>query len=83
MERFLPDWWFREPAQAGAAFIIFVNSVIALLVALKVLQFDGVQVALLYLVVLNAVVFVVGRQVRAYVSPTGRDPVDPEPPADQ
>jgi len=79
MQRFLPDWWFREPAQAGAAFVIFVNSVIALLVALKVLPLDGVQVALVYLVVLNAVVFIVGRQVRAYVSPTGREPID-EPP---
>lgn len=78
MQRFLPDWWFDEPAQAGAAFVIFINSVIALAVALGWLDLDGVQVALLYLVVLNAVVFVVGRAVRQYVSPTGRDPVEEE-----
>lgn len=80
MERFLPDWWFREPARAGAAAVIFVNSIIALLVALGVLPLDGVQVALLYLVVLNAVVFLVGNEVRKYVSPAGRDPVDPDAP---
>jgi len=77
LKRYLPDWWFDEPAQAGAALVILVNSVIALAVALGWLRLDATQLALLYLVVLNGIVFFVGRQVRGLVSPNGRDPVDP------
>jgi membrane protein implicated in regulation of membrane protease activity len=81
MQRFLPDWWFREPAAAGAALVVFVNSVIALAVALGWLNLDTTALALVYLVVLNGVVLFVGNEVRNRVTPTGRDPVDPEPPA--
>ena len=77
MRQHLPDWWFDEPAQAGAALVILVNSILALAVALGWWQLDAIQLALVYLVVLNAVVFIVGRQVRGLISPTGRDPIDP------
>lgn len=76
MDRFLPDWWFREPARAGAALVVFANSVIAFAVALEWIVLDATQLALLYLVVLNGIVLLVGNEVRKLVSPNGRDPVD-------
>ena len=78
LDRILPDWWLAEPARAGAAFVVFVNSVIALIVALGWLALDATQLALVYLVVLNGVVLVVGNEVRKRVSPTGTEPVEPE-----
>lgn len=80
LDRFLPAWWRSEPAAAGAAFVVFVNSVIALLVAIEAIALDATDLALVYLVVLNGVVLLVGNEVRKRVSPTGRDPIDPEPP---
>ena len=50
---FLPDWWRREPVRFGAAVVIFVNSVIALVVSFGWLPIEADQLALLYLVVLN------------------------------
>jgi len=73
---FLPSWWRREPARAGAALVVFVNSVIALVVALEVISLDATELALVYLVVLNGVVLLVGNEVRRRVSPTGTDPVE-------
>jgi len=73
---FLPSWWRREPARAGAALVVFVNSVIALVVALEVISLDATELALVYLVVLNCVVLLVGNEVRRRVSPTGTDPVE-------
>jgi len=78
MSDHLPEWWFEEPARAGSALVVFVNSVIALVVALDLLVLDSTQLALVYLVVLNGVVLLVGNEVRKLVSPTGREPVDPE-----
>jgi membrane protein implicated in regulation of membrane protease activity len=75
---FLPSWWRREPARAGAALVVFVNSVIALVVALEVIGLDATQLALVYLVVLNGVVLLVGNEVRRRVSPTGTEPVEGE-----
>ena len=75
---FLPSWWRREPARAGAALVVFVNSVIALVVALEIVSLDATQLALVYLVVLDGVVLLVGNEVRRRVSPTGTDPVEPE-----
>ena len=75
---FLPSWWRREPARAGAALVVFVNSVIALVVALEMVSLDATQLALVYLVVLNGVVLLVGNEVRRRVSPTGTEPVEPE-----
>jgi membrane protein implicated in regulation of membrane protease activity len=75
---FLPSWWRREPARAGAALVVFVNSVIALVVALEIVSLDATQLALVYLVVLNGVVLLVGNEVRRRVSPTGTDAVEPE-----
>ncbi len=73
---FLPDWWRREPARAGAAFVVFVNSVVALAVGLDWFTLDATQLALVYLVVLNGVVLVVGNEVRKRVSPNGQEPAD-------
>ena len=78
LDRLLPDWWQREPAAAGAAFVVFANSVLALAVALGWLTLDSTQLALVYLVVLNGVVLLVGNEVRKRVTPTGKDPVEPE-----
>ena len=72
---FLPDWWRREPARAGAL-VVFVNSVIALLVLLEVVSLTAPQLAGLFLVVLNAAVLVGGEAVRNRVSPSGTDPAD-------
>ena len=78
LDRFLPDWWLTEPVAFGAALVVFVNSVIALAVALEVIALDATQLALVYLVVLNGVVLFFGNEVRKRVSPTGRDPAEPE-----
>ena len=76
LDKILPDWWLAEPVRFGSALVIFVNSVIALAVALELIALDSTQLALLYLVVLNGVVLIFGEAVRARVSPNGRDPVD-------
>ena len=70
-------WWADEPARFWAALVVFINAVLALLVSLGVLPLDGTQVALLYLVVLGAAALIGGESVRARVSPTATDPVDP------
>jgi hypothetical protein len=75
LDRFLPDWWLTEPVAFGAALVVFVNSVIALAVAIEIIALDATQLALVYLVVLNGVLFF-GNEVRKRVSPTGRDPED-------
>ena len=76
LDRLLPDWWLTEPVRFGAAFVVFVNSVIALAVALGWLVLDATQLALVYLVVLNGTVLLFGEEVRKRVSPTGQEPVD-------
>jgi len=76
LDRILPDWWLAEPVRFGSALVIFVNSVIALLVALDIVALDSTQLALLYLVVLNGVVLAFGEEVRKRVSPNGQDPVE-------
>ena len=73
-------WWAEEPARFWAALVVFVNAVLAFLVSLEVLELDGTQVALLYLVVLGGASLIGGESVRRRVTPTGRDPVDPEDP---
>ena len=69
-------WWADEPARFWSALVIFVNSVIALAVALGWVTIDTTALALVYLVVLNGAVLVAGEAVRGRVSPTGQEPVD-------
>jgi len=76
LDKILPDWWLAEPVRFGSALVIFVNSVIALAVALGIVALDSTQLALLYLVVLNGVVLAFGEEVRKRVTPDGRDPVE-------
>jgi len=71
-------WWADEPARFWAALVVFVNALIAFVVAMEWLTLNGTQVALLYLVVLGAATIIGGESVRARVSPTGADPVDPD-----
>lgn len=78
LDKVLPDWWLDEPVRFGSALVVFVNSVIALAVALEWVVLDSTQLALLYLVVLNGVVLLFGEQVRKRVTADGRDPVDPD-----
>ena len=70
-------WWADEPARFWAALVVFVNALIAFVVAMEWLTLNGTQVALLYLVVLGAATIIGGESVRARVSPTATDPVDP------
>ena len=72
----ISQWWQNEPARFWAALVLFVNALIAFVVSMGWLDLTGEQVALLYLVVLGAATLIGGEQVRARVSPTGRDPVD-------
>ena len=69
-------WWNDEPARFWAALTIFVNAVIAFVVAMGWVELTGTQVALLYLVVLGAATLVGGESVRRKVSPTGTEPVE-------
>lgn len=71
------QWWADEPARFWAAATIFINAVIAFVVSMDWLVLDSTQLALLYLVVLGAAALIGGESVRARVSPTGTDPVDP------
>ncbi len=72
-------WWNEEPARFWSALVVFINAVIAFLVAMGLLPLDGTQVALLYLVVLGGATLIGGEQVRRRVSPNGQEPVDPDP----
>jgi len=74
--RFIPDWWHREPVRFWGTLVVFVNSVITLAVVLEVFTLDATQLAVIYLVVLNAAVLLGGEAVRNRVSPTGTDPAD-------
>jgi len=69
-------WWADEPARFWAALVVFVNALIAFVVAMEWLTLNGTQVALLYLVVLGAATIIGGESVRARVSPTGTEPVE-------
>ena len=72
-------WWADEPARFWAALVVFINAVLAFVVAMGWLELDGTQVALLYLVVLGGAALVGGEAVRNRVSPTGDTPADPDP----
>ena len=69
-------WWNDEPARFWAALVIFVNAVIAFVVAMEWVSLTGTQVALLYLVVLGGATLIGGEQVRRKVTPTGDAPVE-------
>lgn len=69
-------WWDDEPARFWAALTIFVNAVIAFVVAMEWVTLTSTQLALLYLVVLGAASLVGGESVRRRVSPTGTEPVE-------
>ncbi len=69
-------WWDDEPARFWAALVIFVNAVIAFVVAMEWVSLSGTQVALLYLVVLGGATLIGGESVRRKVTPTGDAPAD-------
>jgi hypothetical protein len=70
-------WWADEPARFWAALTVFVNAVIAFVVAMDWLPLNGEQVALLYLVVVGGMTMIGGEEVRRRVTPTGDDAVTP------
>ena len=72
------QWWGEEPARFWAALVLFANAVIAFVVSMDWITMTGEQVALLYLVVLGGATLVGGEAVRRRVTPTGRDPADPD-----
>lgn len=71
-------WWADEPARFWAALVVFINALIAFVVAMEWVVLTSTQLALLYLVVLGAAALVGGEDVRRRVSPTGTEPVDDE-----
>ena len=71
MKSLFSRWWADEPARFWAALAVFVNAVIAFVVAMGWLELDGTQVALLYLVVLGFLALLGGEEVRRRVTPTG------------